>query len=508
MCISDICNVTLWLNRGQTEVRFPESLKLQSDKLEERRTQIKVNKRTNIKPNNVKSTDSEDIHVYRKDRKMENRKKNNGQHAPSFWKMIERRLVEAKTHYVITKTNLQKLDAGTLKSLEGIHITKQTVIVRSLNEEGHRWLAQQKRFTGNLDFATGPQNVVAYLKQFRDVSVNNQLLQFNYILRQNKSHQIAYFMVYNEIQDVLMKSLPKLSVGIHGSAVTNLGCKGSDLDIVINVSTNKRKMFDQVKTKLEEAESLNIGFCAPHARVPIINVQHCPTKISCDISIESFAQSNSNPMVNAEVLYTMSVLDDRFCSLVRIIKYWASCRGLCKAGANPSPHGITWTLLTLFYFQQKGILPAARRLYCYQTAGAQKTRTRAVLSSENNALCQPLDTPTMRSIDDISKDLKKNDELLVDLLKGFCDYYLAFDFSKRKISIYDGVYYQRTLRHLRVSDGAMEIPLEYKECYNTNVSKNVTSGVINVMKKELTNLHKALNNNNLGSVLKESGRQL
>ncbi|XP_033729361.1 poly(A) RNA polymerase, mitochondrial-like [Pecten maximus] len=410
----------------------------------------------------------------------------------SYWSMIESSRKTANRYNAISETELQKVDDEIRKHLLVTYINKQSVILQSKNKEGQHWLNKQKRFTGFLNVGRSPFRIHDHLKDVE--SVDEQLLHLDTILKQGNHHQIVYFMVYNEIVEKLRKTLPDIPIGIHGSSVTKLGCKGGDLDIVVS---SDQKTFQKIRQKLRKVVSLDLLSSIPYASVPIIKVRHIPSNIICDISVTRILkQSRNNPVINSEILYTMSTLDERFCSLVRIIKCWAAYQGLCREGPNPLPHGITWTMLTLFYLQQKKMLPAAKHLY---EPWYLRKQSRDTTEDCSTGILSCPDKEKIRKFPDLAKELVVNDESLVDLLKGFCDYYSEFSFSNNWISVYDGKHYLRSSDFSR-SHSAMVIPLEFEECSNKNVSKNVNSLVIKRMRTELRKLCEAIDRNEFVSV--------
>ncbi|XP_060081260.1 uncharacterized protein LOC132560614 [Ylistrum balloti] len=405
----------------------------------------------------------------------------------SYREMIKNRIMTAEERYAISHSELRKVDKKLLRNVDRVFENNSYVILKGRNEMGCQWLSKKGRFTGLLKVGNLPHyRVFTRLRQMKNVNLQLEILDSS--LKQEVGDHILYFMVFNEVHKTLKKNYPQLLVDIHGSSVTNLGLKGADLDITL--LTDQTNMCYKLATQLRNVRSLHVELYLPHARMPILKVLHLASNISCDISIhETFRQENNDPTANSEMLYSMSLLDDRFCSLVRIIKFWASSNDLCREGLNPLPHGTTWTLLTLFYLQQRKTLPAAKHLY-------HKWYLDEPVSPTPDNINSFPGRDKIRKLPDISKELVVNDSSLVELLKGFCDYYINFKFHEQWISVYDGRCYWR-VPGSEHNSSAMVIPLELKHCCHQNVAKNVKPLVIQKMKRELLKLREALNSNDL-----------
>ncbi|XP_069120461.1 poly(A) RNA polymerase, mitochondrial-like isoform X2 [Argopecten irradians] len=413
-------------------------------------------------------------------------------HKSSYWSMVENNTINADRCNAISRTELQKVDKDIKDNLLVNFINTQSVILKSRNKQGQSWLDSQNKFTGYLTVGRSPFRINGILKEKE--TVNEQLMHLDAFLRQTYHHQLVYFMVYNEILKVVREAVSNDPAAIHGSSVTKLGCRGGDLDIVL--STDKEN-FNQIRNKLKHAASLKLESFFPWAKVPIIKVQHIPSNVICDISVgRVLKESKNNPVINCEMLYTMGALDERFCSLVRILKTWAAYRGLCKEGANALPHSVTWTMLTLFYLQQRQMLPAAKCLY--EPLYLRQQSMDKLDDSSCDILCRP-DVRRIKHLPDLAGEVVVNDDSLADLLKDLCGFYYDFNFKKNWISVYDGSSYPR-ITDLNSSRHAMVIPAEFPEFVNENVSKNVNTLVVKRMKSELRILYKAIDSNDLASV--------
>ena len=186
------------------------------------------------------------------------------------------------------------------------------------------------------------------------------------------------------------------------------------------------------------------------ARVPIIKFMNKCTSIQCDLSSTQMVA-----LYMSEVLYIYGEIDSRVKPLVCTIRKWAKCHYITTDTSGQWITNFSLTLLIIFYFQLKGILPSLNKLGEY---------------ARHSSSSGTFDDEFIACVKQLQNQAGKNIESLHALLYGFFAYYATFDFTTRAICIREG----RT--KLKRDNAPLYILNPFES--TLNVSKNVTASEI------------------------------
>ncbi|XP_015587444.1 speckle targeted PIP5K1A-regulated poly(A) polymerase [Cephus cinctus] len=265
-----------------------------------------------------------------------------------------------------------------------------------------------------------------------ETTFDSQLIAFlNKIQLSDVDAETLYGAICASLEQMFKTQFYKCKAYRFGSTVTGLGFKKCDLDVFIdigrNISENKDSKLTQ-KTVFKIAKSLlyrnKVIFTnivpIPKAKTPIIKCSHIPTNISCDISFK-----NDLAIHNSYLIKHYLSLDDRLKPLMLIIKYWARHLEISGSG-KISNYGLV--MLIIFYLEQPpmNIIPTVTELQ--KSCEPQIVEGWQVNFEKSNTWPQT-----------------SNKKSIPELLNGFFNFYLAFDFQKNVVCPLDGIAHDKTI---------------------------------------------------------------
>ncbi|XP_076381184.1 mitochondrial poly(A) polymerase isoform X2 [Megalopta genalis] len=244
--------------------------------------------------------------------------------------------------------------------------------------------------------------------------------------------RLRYYTV-NQLNFVLCKLFPTISVLPFGSSVSGFGEMGCDLDLVCTFSHNSKirkdhdsklifsskpfclvERFDQ-REFLKQLSVLLDKFipgvsnvqCVLQARVPIVKFRFGPTSMQCDLST-----NNLSGFYMSQMFYTLANIDCRIRPLIFTIRKWARSHGVTSNIPGSKITNFSLMLLIVHYLQHINMVPPLRKI---------------LLSSQMSIWnCN-------------TKNVKKMEKLLY----GFFEYYATFDFHMHAICVLDGYVKQK-----------------------------------------------------------------
>ncbi|XP_047345837.1 speckle targeted PIP5K1A-regulated poly(A) polymerase-like [Vespa velutina] len=259
-----------------------------------------------------------------------------------------------------------------------------------------------------------------------EITFNSQLDAFlNAVLLSNTEVETRYESICKSLSIIFASVFPNCQTYRFGSTYTELGFKECDLDIYMDIGVpicdtgnspwSMKKVFKQVKFVMYKMNKIFTDVVPiPKAKTPIIKFYHIPTKISCDISFK-----NGFGIYNSKLIKHCLSLDMRLKPLIIVIKYWARQYKISGCGKISN---YALIMLIIFYLQQAEpyVLPPLREF--------QKTCIPIIsndwqVNFDENTVLPPI----------------TNNSNIPQLLLGFFEYYLNFQFKTYIICPWDGI---------------------------------------------------------------------
>ncbi|EFN77484.1 Poly(A) RNA polymerase, mitochondrial [Harpegnathos saltator] len=325
---------------------------------------------------------------------------------------------------------------------------------------------------------------VAY-RLYHSKSISGQILYLYDMLKLNDLETRLRFHTANHLEQYFSGLFCKMRVLPFGSSINGFGRKKCDLDLVLvpaNIkedNVNSRLIFHSKTMRINERYETKefMGILASsmqhfipgvenlrrilEARVPIIKFNFEYTRLECDLST-----TNMSAVYMSELLHLYGEIDWRVRPLVSVIRNWAKVQEITCDSPGPWITNFSLSLLVLFYFQQKNILPSLRMLKTYATRDD-------IRHTENG-----IDCTFLRDINKLPNEYKykSNQENLEALLLDFFEFYSLFDFYTKGICIREGIPIRKPSR----------LPLHIVNPLETtlNVAKNVTIYELNRLKEK------------------------
>ena len=140
--------------------------------------------------------------------------------------------------------------------------------------------------------------------------------------------------------------------------------KGCDIDVYVETSSEKNNLIisesESVKkmaSRLKTFSSFDNVVDIPNARVPIVKCSHVETSVKCDISFK-----NQLSVLNTQFIKSCMEYDPRIRPITMCIRFWAMKHYLSGNGLEQKINNYALTLMIIFYFQIKGMLPSVKSL--------------------------------------------------------------------------------------------------------------------------------------------------
>lgn len=252
-----------------------------------------------------------------------------------------------------------------------------------------------------------------------------------------------YHLVTSSVFQALSLFFSKYCIFGFGSSTTCLQFNSSDLDIYIDIidkPENEKKCLKMIKTALLRSKLFHGVIDIPSAKIPIVKGIHNKTGIKCDINFKNMVGVENSKLIR----YYLS-LDHKLRPIMLIVKYWAKIQEI--SGRNHLFTSYSMVMMFIFYLQESYGFPSVYELQKYTVATDHK-----VIWNMN-----------INQMTDTSKINIKFVSML-DILKGFFNYYSTFNFGLKIICPYLG----KTVDKQCFSD-VDSIPEEY-ECYKMNLN--------------------------------------
>lgn len=271
------------------------------------------------------------------------------------------------------------------------------------------------------------------------------------------------------VETELKQYFPNCSVNVFGSSNNGFGCKGCDVDLLLQTgvepppeddSDENRKPPDiptvnQVKNGDVSLEVLNkltksgqlqfIRRALLQNREEYISVVYIPAltcpvvkflskthSLRCDLS-----NGQSLPLHNTALLQLYSKLDPRVAPLMTVLRRWAKTNDYI--GIQPSFSSYTFSLMVIFFLQTRSppVLPSVNAL-------RSKPHVKNIVDGIDCSFCS-----------DVSKiDRSKNRQSSETLLLDFFSYYKDFDFFEHVLSPLTGrCEPKRKFEEMKTEDG-------------------------------------------------------
>ncbi|XP_051172701.1 poly(A) RNA polymerase, mitochondrial-like [Leptopilina boulardi] len=284
------------------------------------------------------------------------------------------------------------------------------------------------------------------LKQLKTAnSISNQIETCYSCLKLSDIELRLRFHMSHEIERCFIGLFPDIQVMPFGSTVNGFGKTGCDLDMFINLdylrNVNKEspiifetkplhlnKKYQQNTNFLETVGDVLKTFCPGimnvikimNARVPIIKFNNEFTGIQCDLS-----HSNMSAVYMSELLYLYGEIDDRVRPVVFTLRKWAQLKEITCESPGDHITNFSLTLLIIFYFQHKKILPTLEQL-------KSTARREDVRITETGIDCTfARNLYKMKNFNSSSYDC-------CDLLMGFFEFYSSFNYTNYGICLLKG----------------------------------------------------------------------
>ncbi|KYR00467.1 hypothetical protein DLAC_02470 [Tieghemostelium lacteum] len=327
------------------------------------------------------------------------------------------------------------------------------------------------------------KNIKSEFKIYSSAEHSEYLDKISLQWQKEYSRHICYrnrLMVLDDLKRRVFNSKNKLfkdyifSLGIFGSSVYGMATVNSDIDFYLDIEgvPSKPKKF---MYKLSDSLSY-LGYKVYNtiwqARIPIIKFYDPYNQFHCDLAVTS----NLISLANADLIQSYDRIDSRFKPLVVFIKMWAEKRQMLDGSLFIS--SFSWINLIIHYFQSVSIFPS---LYLKSDSQLYLDKEPRILNGIN---CIYND----QNLDQYALE-QQNQQNFAQLLLGFFQYYLKFDFYHNAIST----------RHLQVVKKPKDEKTDFKQLYIHcffDYSHNLTKGlnhkklqiILNEMKKTETAL--------------------
>lgn len=183
--------------------------------------------------------------------------------------------------------------------------------------------------------------------------------------RADEHHAIAKYL-----EDMIKEHFETAVITLFGSSVNGFGSENCDVDLCMTfsddptgVEVNQKVIIEKLANILRKCPRIVEKSVTPivHAKVPICKFQYKKegrkNPIECDISLY-----NILALSNTSMLRTYTLIDERVAKLGTIVKHFAK---VCDIGdaSRGSLSSYAYTLMTLHYLQQIGVIPVLQELY-------------------------------------------------------------------------------------------------------------------------------------------------
>ena len=211
-----------------------------------------------------------------------------------------------------------------------------------------------------------PQSLIESLRNFEELPIKIQISKFLEFVMLSKEEKLHMKDLIEALEKALQRQFPDCKAWPYGSSACGLSLKGSDLDIYVDLwkcfmvkgsIRDNQARTQNVYEVLMLTERFRKSTPILGARIPIIKVKDRVTDIKCDINVV-----NAMGVKNTEFLALCCDLDDRVQPVICLVKYFCSIHKVISSGMGSHLNSYTLVLMTIFFFQVKGILPTVADL--------------------------------------------------------------------------------------------------------------------------------------------------
>ncbi|KFB40257.1 AGAP003293-PA-like protein [Anopheles sinensis] len=287
-------------------------------------------------------------------------------------------------------------------------------------------------------------------------TIDDQVKVLHRVTMLNDLGKRLRFLAVRQLESSLQGMFPQAVAHPFGSSVNGYGRMGCDLDVILDLDSrsgeppdrNSRLVYHtkatnpnertQVQRQLESIGDVLQLFLPGvnsvrrilKARVPIVKYHHEHLDLEIDLTM-----NNTAGVYMSELLYLFGQLDERVRPLTFCVRRWAQSVGLTNQAPGYWITNFSLTMLVMYFLQQlkTPILPSINKLIQLSAASQPQeslSLTRFADSGEAGWALAFLKNPTIyRSF------RSANTCTLEQLLVQFFEFYSAFDFSQRAISL-------------------------------------------------------------------------
>ncbi|EEB16466.1 zinc finger and cchc domain-containing protein, putative [Pediculus humanus corporis] len=274
-----------------------------------------------------------------------------------------------------------------------------------------------------------------------------------FIIKNRKKENI----LLGKMEEALNEIYPNIALKIFGSRATGLYYdSNSDADIYLSNLYNEKEVIPtrrflnvtlkKMRRVFKSKRRQFTKICPVRkAIVPILILTEISTGLQCDISFKNGLSVN-----NSRLIKFFTSLDERVKPIMLFVKYWIK-----DYGKKSILSSFALTLMVVFYLQRlsQPILPTVDEL---EKKFVGKRNTVAGWNCD-------FDDNIVNYVYRI-----KNSNSVLDLIKGFFEFYIHFNYDEYVISPLDG----KLISRISFYSESMNVPLSYKkQFHNMQLSK-------------------------------------
>uniref|UniRef100_A0AAG5D064 Poly(A) RNA polymerase, mitochondrial n=1 Tax=Anopheles atroparvus TaxID=41427 RepID=A0AAG5D064_ANOAO len=289
-------------------------------------------------------------------------------------------------------------------------------------------------------------------------TIDDQVKVLHRVTKLNDLGKRLRFLAVRQLESSLQGMFPQALAHPFGSSVNGFGRMGCDLDVILDLDSrsgeppdrNSRLVYHtkatnpnertQVQRQLESIGDVLQLFLPGvngvrrilKARVPIVKYHHEHLDLEIDLTM-----NNTAGVYMSELLYLFGQLDERVRPLTFCVRRWAQSVGLTNQAPGYWITNFSLTMLVMYFLQQlkSPILPSINKLIqlsaTSQPDGGALSLARFGDGGGEAGWAQAfLKNPTI-----YGAFRSSNESTLEQLLVQFFEFYSAFDFSQRAISL-------------------------------------------------------------------------
>lgn len=239
------------------------------------------------------------------------------------------------------------------------------------------------------------------------------------------------------LAEVIRTKFPHSEMLPYGSTASGLAIHGSDLDLFLSLGAGRQggrgETWQLAGLLRRHGSHRYTGALAIMANTPIVRVTDSLTGVLCDINL-----TNGMGVHNTAYIRHCTEVDPRARELLLVVKVLCRRHGITTGPRGGHLNNYSLAIMVIFYLQTQGILHPLHLLQ--EVPGLEELN----ISGYNFAFCQDIA---------LLPPLHRTTSTVVQLLRGFLDYFTNFPFSTYALCPTAGE--EVSLRDLR---GAANLP--------------------------------------------------